>query len=563
MVTFKSRKVLHVIATALFVSVWASWAAAYSGVVEGVVKNSSGQPVSGAFVKLKNADKRLTFMVVSQAQGRYTAKELPPGQYAVQGVGGGFQSGWSAPVAVADGKPATMNIALTAAQPPALPNAWPGRLPGDVGGEGGAGAADAAKQLPEGEGKKIALTKCSACHPATRLIGFQADRQRWKQTIDDMRMYADGSTLGVKITDQDAAVMLDYVAKNLAVGEGGRAGRAKPDPNSRLPRTPLTGAAARYVAVEFEIPNAGTEPHEVTVDSDGNGWVTQRRGGKLGRLDPKTLTYTEIAPPPGKSESVQLNAIWAGPNNKLWFLDVGPNRRWFAYDTRAKEFNTFPMTTKLRTGGAGGNTMRVHPNGTVWFNAIGNNTVIRMEPKTGEFASFQVPSGVKSGHSASPYGMAIAGDGKIWIALNAINKMGKVDPVTGQIEEFDIPVEGGVPRKGGPDADGNVWFGLHGAGKVLKIDYKTNKMSVYTPPTENSGTYAVSVDLKHNLVWVAQQQADKIARFDPKTQTWTEFPLPQAEEDHRRIEVDQNHPNRVWWSGNDSNRMGYIEVFDN
>ena len=104
--------------------------------------------------------------------------------------------------------------------------------------------------------------------------------------------------------------------------------------------------------------------------------------------------------------------------------------------------------------------------------------------------------------------------------------------------------------------------GYHGAGKILKIDYKTNKMSVYTPPTADSGTYAVSVDMKHNLVRIAQQQADKIARFDPKTETFVEFPLPSAEEDHRRIEVDQNNPNRVWWSGDTSNRMGYIEVLE-
>ena len=287
-----------------------------------------------------------------------------------------------------------------------------------------------------------------------------------------------------------------------------------------------------------------------------------RKTGMLGRLDPKTLIYTEVAPPPGESETVKLNAIWAGANNKLWFIDYGPNRRFVSYDTKWKEFSSYRISMKLRTGSPGGNTMRDHPNGTVWFNAIGNNTVIRLDPKTKEFTGFEVPAGVKAGRSASPYGIAIAGDGGIWIALNSMDKMGRVDPVTGKIDEFDIPVEGAVPRKGGPDADGNVWFGLHGAGKIMKIDYKTNKMSFYTPPTENSGTYAVSVDLKHNLIWVAQQHVDKIASFDPKTETWVEYPLANAEEDHRRIEVDQNNPNRIWWSGNVSNRMGYIEVFD-
>ncbi len=537
---------------------------ANTALITGIVKDAKGAPVEGAFVKLKNADRHLTFMVISQEQGQYTAKNLPAGNWVVQGVGNGFQSTWSDAASVADGGSATVNLALTDDQPALLPFAWPGRQPGDVGGEGTGGDIDVSK-FPDGDGKQIALGKCAACHPASRMIGYQADRQRWKQTIDDMRAYMAGSTLGITMSDREAATILEYLAKNnFVLGEGGRPAAKKPDPNSRLPRTLMTGAARKYVAVEFEIPTARTEPHEISVDADGNGWVTQHRvGGKLGRLDPRTLTYTEVTPPPAASKTVQLNAIWAAPGtNKLWFMDVGPNRRWLLYDTSTKEFSQYAMSTKLRTGAAGGNTMRVHPNGTVWYNAIGNNTIIRFNPKTKEFTGFHPPSGKGAPRgSASPYGMAIAGDGSIWVALQAVDKLGKVDPVTGDIKEFDLP-KGSVPRKGGPDADGNVWFGLHGGGKIVKVDARTDAMTFFEPPTKNSGTYCVSVDMKHNLVWVAQHYADMIARFDPKTGVWTEFPLPNAEEDHRRIEVDQKNPNRIWWSGNDSNRMGYIEVIE-
>jgi hypothetical protein len=38
-----------------------------AGVLQGVVKDSSGAPVAGALVKLKNGERRLTFMVVTQA----------------------------------------------------------------------------------------------------------------------------------------------------------------------------------------------------------------------------------------------------------------------------------------------------------------------------------------------------------------------------------------------------------------------------------------------------------------------------------------------------------------
>ena len=51
-----------------------------------------------------------------------------------------------------------------------------------------------------------------------------------------------------------------------------------------------------------------------------------------------------------------------------------------------------------------------------------------------------------------------------------------------------------------------------------------------------------------------------IARFDPKTEEWVEFPLPEAESDARRIDIDPTNPNRIYFAGNIPGRMGFIEV---
>src|ERR1700692_779443 len=93
-----------------------AWAAEDRGSGQGVVNDASVKPVVGAMVKLKNAERRLTFMVPSQDQGRFEAKDLPVGQYTVQGVGGAFQSGVSAPVSVTANGSAKADVALTAAR---------------------------------------------------------------------------------------------------------------------------------------------------------------------------------------------------------------------------------------------------------------------------------------------------------------------------------------------------------------------------------------------------------------------------------------------------------------
>src|SRR5262249_22031562 len=202
------------------------------GVLQGVVKDGAGAPIAGAFVKMKNGERRLTFMVISQAQGRYTAS-VPPGKYVVQGVGGDYQSALSAQKDIAAGRSTTVDVALTDKRAPQLPNAWPGRPPGSGGGEA---AATAPLKLPDGNGKQLVTGKCSACHDAARIANARYDRARWQTVIDDMQAYAQGSEFAKELTSQEVNVLLDYLVTNFSDAEArGVRGRQPVDPNSRFP----------------------------------------------------------------------------------------------------------------------------------------------------------------------------------------------------------------------------------------------------------------------------------------------------------------------------------------
>ena len=65
---------------------------------------------------------------------------------------------------------------------------------------------------------------------------------------------------------------------------------------------------------------------------------------------------------------------------------------------------------------------------------------------------------------------------------------------------------------------------------------------------------------RRTVVWVSEHQVDRIARFNPSTEEWVEFPLPEAESDPRRIDIDPTNPNRIYFSGNTPGRMGFVEV---
>ena len=151
-------------------------------------------------------------MVISQALGRYTAN-VPPGKYVIQGVGGDCQSALSAEKNVAGGGSTTVDVALTDKRAPQLPNAWPGRPPGEGGGEA---AATAPLNLPDGNGKQLVTGKCSACHDAARIANARYDRARWQTVIDDMQEYARGSEFARELTSPEVNVLLDYLVSNFS-----------------------------------------------------------------------------------------------------------------------------------------------------------------------------------------------------------------------------------------------------------------------------------------------------------------------------------------------------------
>jgi streptogramin lyase len=530
------------------IAVQSARAADDRGSVQGVVNDASGKPVTGAMVKLKNADRRLTFMVPSQEAGRFEAKDLPVGKYTVQAVGGGFQSNISAPVNVTVGASTKADVALTNARGPLLPPAWPQRIPEALADK----ASKDFNDLPAGDSKMLVAQSCTPCHDVQCIMVKRSDEDNWNHIVARMRarMSAAGQPV---VNDEDTKKIVAYLSSNF-----------KPvqpyDPNSRLPTDLLNGKALKYRAVTYDLADHFAEPHDVAADPQGNAWVGER-AGRVGRFDPRTLEFVEFKTPPGPApeDRQSLGNPQIDAHGVMWVPD-GPNNRWLSFDTKTEKFVAFAWPRDMK-GGAGGNSMALHPNGTIW--ATGANKEVRvLDPNKVEFKAYVSPSSKPGSPAPGAYGLTVAGDGSVWWAEDEIDKMARVDPATGKVEEFNIPDVGGhaFPRRMNADANGDVWVALWDAGKLMKIDYKTKEMTVYTPPSKTGGNYSVVVDKKNGYIWVSEHQVDKIARFDPKTQEWVEFPLPEAESDPRRLDIDPTNSNRIFFSGNTPGRVGFVEV---
>jgi virginiamycin B lyase len=545
------RLVVAVAALALLLGVPSIWAAENVGTVRGIVKSSSGQPLSGAYVKVFNPDRDLTFMVVSQAGGRFTFENLPPGKYAVQGIGGNFQSP-EVPVDVGSGGEVEANVSLSEARAPQLPNSWPFRK-GDVNGNEEWDHQPQMQMVP-GAGRDALEAKCEQCHNTTRIALLPQSRAKWAMTVATMRNYITAGHLQ-PISDHEAVEITDYLAKYYS-GLPGSANELAPV-NSRLPRTLAKGASARYFAMDMKLPeDPNRDPHDLTVDYKGNAWMADRLGCCVVKLDPKTYKVTVFTPPPAAQTSRLGGSIQRNDSATTLWVQDNANRRWLNLDTRSGKFTSYPIPSSI-TGPVGSNFMVITKDGRIW-GATGQ-AVLGLNPKDGKFVAYPIPYYQKTGKSAVGYGMAISGDGKIWFAERDPSLLGRLDPSTGKIDEFETPIPGSIPRRMGADRAGNIWVGLHGAGKLLKVDFETTKMTLYTPPTSDNGLYIAILGAK-GMIWVSEQTADKIAMFDPKTAHFTEYALPTSQSDARRITTDPTNPNRIWWSGDTSERVGYIQV---
>jgi streptogramin lyase len=515
----------------------------YQGMVQGVVTDAAGQPVAGAFVKLRNSDKRLGFMVISQEGGTFAVRQLPAGNYQAQGVGGDFQSGWSAAVPVPEAGAIRIDLALTEPRKPDLAPAWPRRLPPEVA---------ESMQLPPGPGKEMAEMLCNACHTQGNWAGRGAERNSWHETVKEMRGFMREAGMP-DLSDHEEEVLVDYFAKNWAP-------MPAPDANSRLPHRLMQGAQRKYRVVQIDLPNPRCEPHDVAVDPWGVAWSNQRRGGVISRFDGNTLAYSEIAPPMITAPKARPGNLQISSQGVMWLPD--PNeKRWLSYDIGSDKWTTVPFPSTM-LGRANGNSMALHQDGSIW--GAGPGAMRKYDPATRKWDQFVTPTLNKTRKNPGGYGIAVAGDGRVWMAMQRINSMARADAATGETDEFPIPVQGNAfPRRMATDNAGDVWVALWQAGKLMKIDQRTAKMTTYDPPTPMNGAYAITMDRKHGYIWVTLHRVDMIARFDPLTEQWLELPLPQAETDVRRIEIDPTNPNRVYWSGVANNaRLGYVELLD-
>ena len=73
-------------------------------------------------------------------------------------------------------------------------------------------------QLPEGDGKKVLQTACTACHGLDGVVRLHLDKEGWEGLVSSM------VSNGAQVDSKDMPVLIDYLVKNF--GKTPAAGQA-------------------------------------------------------------------------------------------------------------------------------------------------------------------------------------------------------------------------------------------------------------------------------------------------------------------------------------------------
>ncbi len=165
-----------------------------------------------------------------------------------------------------------------------------------------------------------------------------------------------------------------------------------------------------------------------------------------------------------------------------------------------------------------------------------------------------------------PFGLVVGEGHSVWISSLITSEVMRLDASTGDIKKYYVPIEEKERtdlRGMAADSEGNIWVVATEKGKLFKTERSRTDISPITiTPSPDSGPYAVDVDTTRNLVWFSEAFTDRITRFDPRTNSFVEFSNPSADAHVRRIEVDRSRPSRVWWAGDRTGKIGYIETVE-
>jgi len=499
---------------------------------KGAVKTDQGIALEGIGVQLISDKSAIRTTVYSNADGRYEFPKLESGTYTLRvALPREFQPYVKKPVQI-NGATAFDDIALSRVTklellPPTREimaqmtgSEWLSSLSGT------------------GEEKKLLTQNCNFCHSYQQIFRNHYDEHGWSEIVQRMTHGAGSPLILQRPNGRFNDALEAQLVKWLATVRGPNV----EDPQFvMLPRP--QGRATRVVITEYELPRLELATHDVSGDAQGNIWYSTHRSSYVGKLDPKTGKVTEFHVP-DVDENALPGTHWIHVDKKgiVWGSENWAHNIW-RLDPKTNQFSRVHWKVPEPINAPMGGNYALDPAGFIW-KARGKE-VSKVDALTGELVK-----SYPTKKFAATYGSAMSDDGR-YFGGGAWPRDGVivVDTKTGEVFEPDSSPNTG-PARGEFDPFGNYWAGGRG-GLLVEFDIAKKQIFEFRVPTPYTALYTAHAD-KNGEVWAGESHSGRYARFNPKTQVWTEYVLPEPYGFDRESWIDNStDPVTVWYTDHD------------
>lgn len=382
-------------------------------------------------------------------------------------------------------------------------------------------------KLPDGEMKREFMVNCTSCHeiayPRVVMEGEYRTESQWLEAMTYMRDTIDQYKLTPP--DFEDARYAGWLAEHLT-----------PDNLNNLPALdppPAQALSARYT--EYPVPERPSLPHDLVVGPHGRIWIAAFFNDEVWALTPGTGEI-QAYPVNEKPDTLgQVRALKFGSDGKLRLL-LGGTKAVVILDPESGKYETFDA-------GMYGHSLDLDSAGNVWFNDyFGKPEQIGVvDGKSGALTVHPIPSANLTDAQGLPlpYGLQMDQDDVLWNAALASNQLVRFDTRTGDAKSFEMPTPNSGPRRLAVGPDGTIWIPEWSTGKLAKFNLKTEQFTEYQPGLSTIGPYDVEVNQKTGEVWMSGSLSSSIFRFEPESEVWTEFRWPTEPAYIRHIAVDE------------------------
>ena len=382
----------------------------------------------------------------------------------------------------------------------------------------------------------------TGCHSYQQILKNRYDERSWRVIVQRMLHHGGGPIInpekgGTALTPEDLSIV-KWLAKV-------RGPESVDDPLLVFPRP--RGASMRVIVTEYEVPRLFLTGHDVAGDSNGNIWYSSHMTNHIGKLDPRTGIVTEYEIPLTPGSMPGTHRVQVDKKGMVW-LSENWSHNLTSLDPETGKFNQVHIDrVDVLPNSPGIGNMELAPDGFVWSNMNGSpGGVKKIDPKTGTVVE-QFP------FEGASYDSLISADGNFWAGGSPGGANGNyaeiLDIRTGKMLQLSTGAHQSAPKRGGFDLNDNAWFGGTN-GTLVELDAKALQLREYWPPTPYnpySDFYDAMPD-KHGEVWAGEMHGRDIVRFDPRTERWRVYEMPEPFAHDRRTWIDNStDPVSVWY----------------